>query len=107
MFVPAGAAARARVQAAWHHHLSDHALLSLREQGPHCARGRACTPAALRSLPPGAAADLRLRFAGLAAVFGVRASEGGERGGGAASDIEWNPGLAAGGAVFLRFTVLD
>ena len=105
LFVPAAAAACTRVLAAWHHHLSDHALLSVREQAPHGAGGRACTSAAMRSLPPGAAVDLRLRLTGLSAVFGIRAPDEAAGDDGDAGDIEWNPGLAAGGAIFLRHTV--
>ena len=103
VFVPEGTAGADHVAAAWHHHLSDHAWLPMRGQGPAQAAGRPCSPAAMRALPPGAAGDPRLRFGALAAVFGLSAADARP-----SEDLgvaRWNSAFALGGALFLRHTV--
>ena len=97
-FVPRAAAGAAHVAAAWRHQLSDHAWLSLRAGMSPAPCGRPCTPAATRGLSQAAVADLRRRFAALAALFGVRDADGA----GAGGEVGWNQALADGGAVYLR-----
>ena len=59
--VAEGQAWRRRVAKAWRGNLSDHARLQIVARGK-ASVGRACTPAAMRSLPTAALVDLRVLF---------------------------------------------
>ena len=105
LFIPRHKAAATRAACLWHRSLSDHATLSLRQAARQSAGTRPCTPAGIRSLHPSAAADLRLRFSCLEALFGL--NETGDEAGASTEGMEvaWNPGLALHGEIFLRLTI--
>ena len=93
--VAEGQAWRWRVAKTWRGDLSDHARLQL-VAGGKASVGRACTPAAMRSLPPAALVDLRrvLFHVGLAlgGLGGGRVAGRDLGGTGVAADLPARPG---------------